>query len=127
MLRGSIGRTQACNLALDLWDVPDDGGKRCISGLQALFDDHRAIDMGRKRPYPHESWYQTSGYYFYFGHYYAARLMEHHHAQSTFAQSLARILIDRQDPDGSWWDYPMWGYHKPYGTAYAVMTLLRCR
>jgi hypothetical protein len=32
-----------------------------------------------------------------------------------------------QDADGSWWDYPLYNYHQPYGTAYALMTLHRCR
>jgi len=36
-------------------------------------------------------------------------------------------MLPYQESDGSWWDYAMWDYHKPYGTAYAIMTLLRCR
>jgi len=36
------------------------------------------------------------------------------------------VVVPHQEADGSWWDYAMWGYHKPYGTAFAVMTLLRC-
>ena len=40
--------------------------------------------------------------------------------------ALARFVLPHQEADGSWWDYYMFSYHKPYGTAYAVMTLLRC-
>ena len=39
--------------------------------------------------------------------------------------ALEKILIERQEPDGSWWDFPLYGYHKPYGTAYALLTLVR--
>ena len=28
-------------------------------------------------------------------------------------------------PDGSLWDYPLYSYHKPYGTAFALITLTR--
>ena len=34
------------------------------------------LDIGRKRPIPHESWFQVAGYFFYYGHYYAARCVE---------------------------------------------------
>ena len=36
-------------------------------------------------------------------------------------------FIDIQDADGSWWDYPLYNYHQQYGTAYAIMSLHRCR
>ena len=32
-----------------------------------------------------------------------------------------------QEKDGSWWDYPFYDYHQPYGTAFALMSLYRCR
>ena len=35
--------------------------------------------------------------------------------------------VFRQEKDGSWWDYPLYDYHQPYGTAFALMTLARCR
>jgi hypothetical protein len=47
--------------------------------------------------------------------------------QRGYAARLAAHVAPYQEPDdGSWWDYAMWDYHKPYGTAFAVMTLLRC-
>jgi hypothetical protein len=129
MQRGSVGRTQACNYALWLWNWPAVGENESVSGLRRLFTDHIYLDMGRKRPFPHESWYQTSGYYYYFDHYYAARLVERLSPgdKGLFAPQLAEQILPHQEADGSWWDYAMWDYHKPYGTAFAVMTLLRCR
>ena len=67
---GSLGRSQACNLALRLW-----GDKRITDEvvkewLDRLITRNGWLDMGRKRPIPHESFAQVAGYFFYFGHYY---------------------------------------------------------
>jgi hypothetical protein len=35
-------------------------------------------------------------------------------------------VLKARQPDGSFWDYPLYGYHKAYGTGYAVATLARC-
>lgn len=127
--RGSIGRSQAGNLGLMVWDskVIDVAGVRY--GLEMLFKEHPYLEMGRKRPYPHESWYMTAAYYYYFGHYYASRLLQYLPPadQAEFARQLIDVILPHQEPDGSWWDYAMWDYHKPYGTAFALMTLLNCQ
>lgn len=127
--KGSIGRQQSNNFALWLMNSPRVGQAQAVEGLKALFENHNWIEMGRKRPFPHEAWYQTSGYYYYFGHYYAGRIVERLPSpqKSEAQQKLAQFILPFQESDGSWWDYAMWDYHKPYGTAYAVMTLLRCK
>ena len=43
--------------------------------------------------------------------------------QAPYAKRLASILLERQEKDGSWWDYPLYDYHQPYGTGYALMAL----
>lgn len=128
MGRGSIGRAQSNNYALWISDSKKVGQPQAVEGLKSFFENHQWIEMGRKRPYPHEAWYQTSGYYFYFGHYYAAKIIERlPSTQRAEAQEkMKSIILPLQEGDGSWWDYAMWDYHKPYGTAYAVMILLRC-
>ena len=127
--RGSIGRTQPSNLALRLWDDKVVDASACRTGLDLFFAEHVALEAGRKRPIPHTAPYQTSGYYYYFDHYYAARLIEllGPDAKATYDRQLLDVILPHQEPDGSWWDYPMWDYHKPYGTAFALMTVLRCR
>jgi hypothetical protein len=97
-------------------------------GLNLFFADHVFLDMGRKRPFPHESWYQTSGYYYYFDHYYASRLFEmlDDSDREKYSPQLVAGVLPHQEADGSWWDYAMWDFHKPYGTAFAIMTLRRC-
>jgi hypothetical protein len=126
--RGAVGRTQPSNYALKLWGWDKLTKQDLRVGLDLFFKDHAFLDMGRKRPYPHESWYQTSGYYYYFDHYYAARLFEMLDPadKQKYAPLIVASVLPHQDPDGSWWDYAMWDFHKPYGTAFAVMTLLRC-
>jgi hypothetical protein len=126
---GSLGRSQCCNLALRLW-----GDKRITdevlkTWLDRLITRNGWLSMGRKRPIPHESYFQVAGYFYYFGHYYAARCIEQLEpaAQPFYQDHLARLIIDLQEKDGSWWDYPLYNYHQQYGTAFALMTLHRCR
>ena len=128
MPQGSIGRTQACNYALWLWNSENVGEQQSREGLEDFFKHHAIIEIGRKRQYPHEAWFATSGYFYYFGHYYAGLLLEKmgEPGRREFGSRLAETVLPHQEPDGSWWDYAMWDYHKPYGTAYALMTLLRC-
>ena len=87
------------------------------------------LELGRKRPIPHESFFQVAGYFYFYGHYYAARALVEIPASARphYQDNLARIILDVQDADGSWWDYPLYNYHQQYGTAYALMTLHRCR
>ena len=61
-VKGSLGRSQVCNLAL--WRYH--GGLKqddLRAGLENLFKYHPFIEMGKGRPIPHESWYFTAGYY----------------------------------------------------------------
>jgi hypothetical protein len=128
--RGAVGRTQPSNYALWLWKSKVATEERIRSGLDAFESDHAFLEMGRKHPTPHISWYQTSGYYYYFDHYYASRLLEAlpEMDRRKYADIVAAGVLPHQEPDdGSWWDFAMWDYHKPYGTAFAVMTLLRCK
>lgn len=126
---GSLGRSQACNLALRLWGdqtVTDEAIEAC---LDRLFARNGWLSIGRKRPVPHESWFQVAGYFYYYGHYYAARCIELLPAEQRprhYAQ-LADVLIGLQEKDGSWWDFPLYDYHQQYGTAFALMSLVRCR
>lgn len=127
-VQGSVCRNQSGNHALWLWGSKRVGPAEARVGLDQLVDEkvHRYAEIGRKRPYPHEAFYATSGYFFYFGHYYGALVLEKL-GDRAYAPKLAEWVLPLQEADGSWWDYAMWDYHKPYGTAYAVMILLRCR
>lgn len=125
--KGSLGRTQSGHYALSLYGEGGVGEPQIREGLERLFREHRFIEIGRKRPMPHEAWYFTAGYYYYFGHYYAARLIEGLADKADYRERLRSFILPHQEPDGSWWDFHLYDYGKPYGTAYAIMTLLRCR
>lgn len=126
---GSLGRSQACNIALRFWGDDKVTDEVLSQWLERMIRRHGWLDMGRKRPIPHESWMQVAGYFFYYGHYYAALCLEQlpREQQQQFAPHLAKLLLERQEKDGSWWDYPLYNYHPPYGTSFAVMSLERYR
>lgn len=126
---GSLGRSQVCNAALRLWGNEAITDNVLKNWLYRLYVRNGWLSIGRKRPIPHESWFQVAGYFYYFGHYYAGYCVEllPPADRPPYQAWLARIIIDLQEKDGSWWDYPIYGYYKAYGTAYALMTLARCR
>jgi hypothetical protein len=126
---GSLGRSQVCNLAMRLWGDEKVTDAVLKTWLNRLFARNLWLDIGRKRPIPHESWFKVAGYFFYYGHYYAALCIEELPAEDRpeFQDQLAHILLRLQEKDGSWWDYPLYNYHQQYGTAMALMSLHRCR
>ena len=71
---GSLGRSQACNLALRLWGDRQITDQVITTWLNRLCNRDGWLSIGRKRPVPHESWFQVAGYFYYFGHYYAGPL-----------------------------------------------------
>jgi len=126
---GSLGRSQACNLALRWWGETNITDTVLSAWLDRIAVRDGWLSIGRKRPVPHESWFQVAGYFYYYGHYYAALCADEldrasarrHHGE------LAALLLPLQEKDGSWWDYPLYDYHQPYGTAFALMSLARSR
>lgn len=126
---GSLGRSQACNLALRLWGDKTITDKVMDTWLDRLWARNGWLDIGRKRPVPHEAWFQVAGYFYYYGHYYAALGIEDLPPEATRAHKhqLATILLSKQEKDGTWWDFPLYNYHQQYGTAFALMSLARCR
>ena len=126
---GSLGRSQACNIALR------HAGDSAVTDevlkvwLNRLFARNGWLSIGRKRPIPHESHFQVAGYFYYYGHYYAALCIEAlpSDERPPFRNLMAQTLLPLQEKNGSWWDYPLYAYHQPYGTSLAVMALVRCR
>lgn len=126
--KGSLARTPACLLALQDWGTAISEA-RMERALNDLEKHGRFLLIARKYPYPHEAWYQNSGYFCFYGYYYAAQLAELlPEAKRTVVNAqIASHLLPLQEPDGSWWDWQLFGYHKTYGTAFVLMTLGRCR
>lgn len=126
---GSLGRSQACNVAMRLWGDAETTDEVIETWLDRLFARNLWLDIGRKRPIPHESWFQVAGYFFYFGHYYAGLCIEQlpEQQRGPFQDQLAHVLLRLQEKDGSWWDFPLYDYHQQYGTAFAIMSLHRAQ
>lgn len=125
--QGSSMRTQACNLALFLTGGPVDRAW-LAKGLDDIVEHHRFAIAGLRRPIPHESHYAVSGYFYLYGHMYAALVLDQLGTaeRKLYAGRIAEAVLKARQPDGSFWDYPLYGYHKCYGTGYALMALSRC-
>lgn len=126
---GSACRGPVCLLALRRFGgkvVPSDF-ERAFDDLLVRFPDYQKA--GVRRPIPHESWFQISGYFYLYGHAYAAWALDELPAarRRRAAELLVQAVMYCRDPDGSFWDYPLYSYHKPYGTAFALITLARAR
>ena len=126
---GSLSRSQSCNACLRVF------GENAITDavLTTWADRFLAregfISNGRKRPVPHEAPFRIAGYFYYYGVFYfteAAKLLPKE-THAAHAKRLATILLTHQEKDGSWWDYPLYDYHQPYGTGYSLMALAWCR
>ena len=126
---GSLGRSQAGNCALRVWADPVITDTVLATWLDRLYARNLWLDIGRKRPRPHESYAAVAGYFFYYGHYYAGRCIDQlpEAQRPHFQAHLAHILLALQEKDGCWWDFPFYDYHQQYGTAMAISALTRCR
>jgi hypothetical protein len=126
---GSLARSQVCNAALRIFGEEAVTDAVITTWADRFIAREGWLSIGRKRPVPHETHFQISGYFYYYGVYYfteaVALLPEEKHA--GYALQLASILLERQEKDGSWWDYPLYSYHQPYGTGYALLALAWCR
>ena len=68
---GSLGRSQACNVATAALGRSKVTDAVLTEWLDRLIVRNGWLDMGRKRPIPHESHFMVAGYFYYYGHYYA--------------------------------------------------------
>lgn len=126
-VKGAACRIPVCLEALRLFGREVEA-ERIEHALEMLLRTHARFQIaGLRRPIPHESHYGVSGYFYLYGHAYASILMEQLPEEDRLRNGedlLKAVLLCRQ-PDGSFWDYPLYSYHKPYGTAYALQALSR--
>jgi hypothetical protein len=123
---GSSGRLQSCNVALNAVGAGKVTAETLMRGVQHLRDTHQYIEIGRGRVMPHESFYRNSGYYYYFDHYYAAcalAAVSPSAERAELVRWLTEVMVHDQNPDGSWFDYPLYGYGKAYATGLGLLTL----
>jgi hypothetical protein len=126
---GSLARSQACNACLRVFGEKAVTDDVLTTWAGRFLAREGFLSNGRKRPVPHEAQFRIAGYFYYYGIYYfteSVRLLPRA-AHAAYARRLAAILLERQEKDGSWWDYPLYDYHQAYGTGYALMALAWCR
>lgn len=126
---GSLARSQACNAALRVFGETLVTDQVLTTWADRFLAREGFLSNVRKRPVPHEGPFKIAGYFYYYGIYYfteSVRLLPPEQ-QAPYAAKLAAILLERQEKDGSWWDYPLYDYHQPYGTGYALMSLAWCK
>jgi len=127
-LKGSACRNPLCHYALELFGVPPPGDVTVVSSLEDLLVRHAAFQRAAvRRPIPHESWYAISGYFYLYGHAYASYVLTQQspEVQRKLWPEMLRAVLHCRQPDGSYWDYPLYSYHKPYGTGFALQVLNR--
>lgn len=124
---GSLARTPACDYALKLWDPDAISLPQLVDGLDRLWSRRGWLTMAMHKPVPHESFAQNSGYFFYYGYYYSGMCLDLLPPDQVkrHAALLSVDILNRQGTDGAWWDYPLYNYHKFYGTGYALFALAR--
>lgn len=126
---GSLARSQACNATLRAFGETKVTDKVIDEWADRFIEREGFLSIGRKRPVPHETHFQISGYFYYYGVFYFTESVEFLPAaeQEEHAAKLAKLVLFRQEKDGSWWDYPLYDYHQPYGTGYSLMALAWCQ
>jgi len=125
---GSLARSQACNSVLRIFGREGITDEVITEWADRFLAREGFLSIARKRPRPHDIHFKISGYFYYYGVYYfteSVRLLPPE-KQKPYAERLAALLIYRQEKNGSWWDYPLYDYHQPYGTGYALMALAWC-
>lgn len=125
---GSLARSQACNAALRALGRDGITDAVVIEWADRFLAREGWLSIARKRPMPHDIHFHISGYFYYYGiHYFteSVRFLPPEQ-QKPYAEKLAALILSRQEKDGSWWDYPLYDYHQPYGTGYALMALAWC-
>ena len=126
---GSLARSQVCNAALRVFGDEAITDEVITTWADRFLAREGWLSIARKRPRPHDIHFQISGYFYYYGIFYFTESVSllPPGQQPAYAKALAAILLERQERDGSWWDYPLYAYHKPYGTGYALLALTWCR
>lgn len=126
---GSLARSQVCSAALRYFGDEKVTDTVLKEWLERLVYRQGWLDIARKRPVPHETHFSNSGYFYYYGFFYATDCIDFlpEGDQLKYYQHLAQTMMAKQEKDGSWWDYPLYDYHQPYGTGYALTVMARAR
>ncbi len=124
---GSLARNPAGDMAIMSFEPETVALTQLEDNVERLWSREGWLSMALKKPVPHESFAQNAGYFFYYGYYYAARTFDWLPKENLprHAAQLSSDILHLQEKDGCWWDYPLYNYHKFYGTGYALYSMSR--
>ena len=122
----SLARSQSSLKGLYEWQADGVKKETIEEWCGLLIHRNMWLDMARKRPVPHESWNKIASYFYYYGMYYGAANLALCRNQSELGKEMSVILMDRQEKNGAWFDFPLYDYGHFYGTAYGLMALQFC-
>jgi hypothetical protein len=125
-VKGSLGRIQVCNLALErAGSILPEGAMH--EGVEQFFRNHQFLDLARNKPIPHEGYYAVAAYFYLFGHYYASATIASlpEDVAKEYRLRLRHEVLKCKQKDGSFWDFWIASSTKAYGTSFAIMSLAR--
>ena len=125
---GHGGRTQVAGLALHRFDGSFTGADLADRSMDYFKNVDYVAEIGNKRIIPHrDAPHNISGYFLYYGLYYGAEVMAVLGKKTDPARwdKLARIVLEHQEGNGSWWDTMCFGYGDKWGTGFALLCLER--
>ena len=124
-VKGSLGRIQACNLALFRAGEEDVTVEDLVWGLEQFVKHHKFLEVARNKPIPHEAYYANAAYFYLFAHYYAAQVLQQlpEKERAKFAPHVQEGILRTRQKDGAMWDFWIAANTKPYGTAFGAMAL----
>jgi len=125
-IKGSVGRIQVCNVALERAGASLPEGAM-HEGVNQFFKQHHFLDLARNKPIPHEGYYAVAAYFYLFGHYYASAAIDSlpEDVAAPYSERLRYEILKCRQKDGSFWDFWIASCTKAYGTAFAIMSLGR--
>ncbi len=122
---GSLARSPACDLAIKMYEPDYISIRQLNDALERLWSRTGWLTMSLKKPIPHESFAQNSGYFVFYGYYYVSLCLDVLPVETLprHAAHLTDDLIPLQEKDRSLWDYPVYNYQKFYGTGSCLFAL----
>lgn len=122
-VEGSAARAPGCEMALLR---AGQGSKDDLAiAVENFFTYRHIIEKIKGRKGTHMGTGGTAPYYFLFGHYWCARaIKELDRGRQMNSQARMRdLILQNQEPDGSFFDWPLTKPHKEYGSAFGALIL----
>lgn len=124
-LEGNTYRSPICELAMFLTGNGNEESLRLA--IDNFFKYRHIVKKIKGRRGTHIGQGRTAPYYYLYGHYWMSRAIKalDRKVQAAYLERLKNAILPDQEPDGTFWDWPMFRYHKTCGTALGAMCLFQ--